>query len=265
LFGVSFLLDGARAVLLVGGAVAAVVGVLAYRQMHDRRAESAGPSTPMLPDLLGVLRRGEPRDGTGVLVTVEGAATASHASLLADRLRAEGHIVVELDDGEADRARWSTATREASLSGRRAKALAAAAVRADQVERVIRPALASGAIVVVDRFLTGPLMQVLEGQSGAGLDAIEVEGLAAWATGRLRPDVSVLLDSPQVAPPATDPVEHVRVQRLLTHMAALEPHRYVVIDVGLDPGAEDVPERMIDGLRPLLPPVATSGAEVPAE
>jgi dTMP kinase len=196
-----------------------------------------------------------------VLIAVEGASSSSHASLLAARLRAEGHTVVEPDDGDTDRARWATATREASLSGRRAKALAAAAVRADQVERVIRPALATGAVVVADRFLTGPLMQALEGQSGARLDAGEVETLAAWATGRLRPDVSVLLDSPPAGPSAADPVEHVRVQRLLTHVAAAEPHRYVVVDAA----SGDVLERMMDGLRPLLPPATTNGAEVPAE
>ena len=254
LFGVAFLLDGTRVVLLIGGVVAAGVGVLAYRQMDDRRTE------PMLPDLLAALRRGEPRDGDGVLIAVEGAATASHATELAARLRAEGHTVVEPDDGETDRARWAVATREAALSGRRAKALAAAAVRADQVERVIRPALAAGAVVVVDRFLTGPLMQAIEEQSGAQLDAGEVESLTAWATGRLRPDVSVLLDSPPVAP-AVGPIEHVRVQRLLTHVAAAEPHRYVVVDAA----AGDVVDRMVDGLRPLLPPVTTTEAEVPAE
>ncbi|MGI5126390.1 MFS transporter [Pseudonocardia sp. CA-107938] len=254
LFGASFLVDGTRVVLLAGGLVAAVVGVLAYRQMDDRRTE------PMLSGLLAALRRGDPRDGHGVLIAVEGAATASHAAELAARLRAEGHSVVEPDDGETDRARWAAVTREAALSGRRAKALAAAAVRADQVERVIRPALAAGAVVVVDRFLSGPLMQAIEEQSGARLDATEVESLAAWATGRLRPDVSVLLDSPP-ATPAGGPIEHVRVQRLLTHVAAAEPHRYVVVDAAGD----DVVDRMLAGLRPLLPPVTASGAEVGVE
>ena len=67
----------------------------------------------------------------------------------------------------------------------------------------------------------------------AELDAGELESLAAFATGRLRPDVSVLLDrapSPAEADaPAGDdttpiPVlpgeEHLRVRRLLTRMAA---------------------------------------------
>ena len=41
--------------------------MLAYRQMDDRSTE------PMLPDLLAAVRRGEPRHGSGVLIAVEGA------------------------------------------------------------------------------------------------------------------------------------------------------------------------------------------------
>jgi dTMP kinase len=155
-FGHPVLVDGTRVVMLAGGAVAAVVGMLAYRQMDDRRTE------PILPDLLAALRRGDPRHGTGVLIAVEGAAaeeTTEQAARLVRRLRAAGHLVVEPDGGERDRERWTAATREAALSGPRAQALAAAAVRADQVERVIRPALAKGAVVVVDRFLVSPLVQ----------------------------------------------------------------------------------------------------------
>lgn len=254
-FGATFVIDGTRVVLLAGGLVAVVVGVIAHRQMADR------PTEAMLSDLLTVLRRGEPREGTGVLIAVEGATTGSHAAELAARLRAQGYPVVEPDDGETDRARWAAATREAALAGRRAKALAAAAVRADQVERMIRPALAAGAVVVVDRFLTGPLMQVLEEQSGARLCPAELEHLADWATGRLRPDVSVVLDSPPAHGAATSPIEHARLQRLLTGVAAAEPHRYVVVDAD----AEDALDRMLDGLRPALPPATATETEVPAE
>jgi dTMP kinase len=258
-FGYPVLVDGTRVVMLAGGAVAAVVGMLAYRQMDDRRTE------PILPDLLAALRRGEPRHGAGVLIAVEGAPaeeTTEQATRLAQRLRAAGYLVVEPDGGERDRERWTAATREASLSGPRARALAAAAVQADQVERVIRPALAEGAVVVVDRFLVSPLVQfgvAADRASSDGaqpqLDPRELESLAAWATGRLRPDVSVLLDrAPVSAAPQTGGLageEHVRVQRLLTRMAAAEPHRYVVVDA--DGSPEDVAERIFSGLRPVLP------------
>jgi dTMP kinase len=184
-------------------------------------------------------------------------------------LRADGHTVVEPEGGESDRERWSAATREASLSGARAKALAAAAVRADQVERLIRPALAAGAVVVVERFLVSPLVQfgVAADRAQAELDPGELDSLAMWATGRLRPDVSVLLDR---APTGAAPVPgmageaHLRVRRLLTHMAAAEPHRYVVVQAEGTP--DEVAERVHTGLLPLLParPAAAPPAESPA-
>jgi dTMP kinase len=133
-------------------------------------------------------------------------------------------------------------------------------VRADQVERVIRPALAAGAVVVVDRFVASPLAQfgVAADRLPTDLDPGELESLAAWATGRLRPDVSVLLDRPpstdaaDAAGPAAMPgEEHVRVRRLLTRMAAAEPHRYVVVDA--DGPADEVAQRVFDGLTPVLP------------
>ncbi|MEJ3655649.1 MFS transporter [Actinomycetes bacterium KLBMP 9759] len=252
-FGFPYLIDGTRVVMLAGGLLAAGVGMLAYRQMDDRRTE------PMLPDLLAAIRRGEPRHGTGVLIAIEGAAeeeTAEQANRLAERLRAEGRTVVQPDSSERDRERWAAATNAASLTGPRAKALAAAAVRADQVERVVRPALDAGAIVVVERYLASPLAQLgaAADRIQAGVDPGDLESLAAWATGRLRPDVSVLLDrAPAEAPsgPELAGEEHAQVQRLLTRMAAAEPHHYVVVDA--DGTADAVAERIAAGLAPMLP------------
>ena len=53
--------------------------------------------------------------------------------------------------------------------------------------------------------------------------------------------------------------EHVRVQRLLTRMAAAEPHRYLVVDA--DGPADEVAQRVYDGLRPVLsaPPGVDDG------
>ena len=255
-------IDGTRVVMFAGGLIAAAIGSVAYRQMDDRR------TAPMLPDLLAALRRGEPREGTGILLAVEGIRAdeaAEQATRLAARLRAAGHtVVVVLKGGAADCERWSAALREASLSGPRARALAAAAILADEVERVVRPALAAGALVVVDRFLAVPLAHF--GVATDGLDPGELEDLAAWATGRLRPDVSVLLDRAPTGdvPPSSRLAgeEHVRVRRLLTHMAAAEPHRYVVVEA--DGSADEVAERIAAGLVPVLPlGPATEAATVP--
>jgi dTMP kinase len=273
-------IDGTRTVLSVAGLIAAIVGVLAYRQMDDRDDE------PLLPDLLGALRRTERRTGGGMLVAVEGATateSAEQTARLVAWLRSEGHVVTQPGEGRDDSPRLTHVLIGGDLVGTRARALAAAAVRADVVEREVRPALEAGDVVVMDRFLASPLAQF--GMAGAGLsgggsnsggldrgrigegatadpgtdlDADELENLATWATGRLRPDITVLLDrapSPEGAPlRRTEPMaigeDHVRVQRLLTRMAAAEPHRYVVVDADSSP--EVVAERVREGLRPLM-------------
>jgi dTMP kinase len=261
--GLTLLIDGTRVVMLAGGLVAAGVGILAYRQMDDRSTE------PMLPDLLAAVRRGEPRAGAGVLVAVEGGPgeqTTEQAARLAEGLRSAGYTVVVPEGGARDRERWVAATREAGLSGLRARMLAAAAVRADEVERVIRPALEGGAVVVVDRFLASPLVEfgVAADRAHTELDPAELDSLALWATNRLRPEISVLLDRPPVDPaPSPGGVageEHVRVRRLLTRMAAAEPHRYVVVDA--DGRPDEVAARVLDALLPVLPKrVAPTGAD----
>jgi dTMP kinase len=267
LFGYPYRIDGTRVVMLVGGVIAAVVGMFAYRQMDDRRTE------PLLPDLLAALRRGVRRSGSGVLIAVEGATareTAAQAGRLVDALREQGHRVVVAGP---DQLRAEPVAAAGNLAGARAGALAEAAARADLVERVVRPALADGAIVVADRFLASPLVQlgVTADRMQAELDARELESLAAFATGRLRPDVSVLLDRAPAAVPmveATDDTvplplpgeEHLRVRRLLTRMAAAEPRRYVVVDADGPP--DEVARRVLAALTPVLPVrPATDGAD----
>jgi dTMP kinase len=76
----------------------------------------------------------------------------------------------------------------------------------------------------------------------------------------------VLLDrAPTDTPPHTPGLpgeEHIRVQRLLTRMAAAEPHRYVVIDADGEP--DEVAERVFAGLRPVLPKPPAAPATDPA-
>ena len=250
----SFVVDGTRFVLAGGGLVAAVVGMIAYRQMDDRGFE------PLVTDLVAALRSGERRTGAGLLIAVEGATpeeTVTQARRLAVTLREHGHRVVEPGHGEQDAARWAAVTREADLAGLRAKALAAAAVRADLVERVVRPELDGGAVVVMDRFMASPLARfgAAAEQIGTGPDDGELENLARWATGGLRPDLSVLLDrAPEARPePGVAGVEHARVQKLLARTVAThEPQRSVVVDA--DGTEDEVAARVLDGVLPLLPP-----------
>jgi dTMP kinase len=238
-WGRSMEIDGTRPVLLGAGLIAALVGVIAYRQMDDRRAE------PIIADLLAAIR-GKPRRSTGLLVAVEGDTvqdTSTQAHLLADWLRHPGRKEVLLaTDPALDDRRLQAVLAGAQLAGARAHALVAAAVRADIVERQIRPALDRGALVVMERFVDSPLAQL---SVAAGMDPADLEGLADWATARLRPDITVLLDrDPSTMPfPSRGNTEHHwRVQRVLTEMARADPDRYVVVDA--DGSPDQVAERV---------------------
>src|SRR5690606_34528640 len=181
-------IDGTRPVLLGGGVLATLVGIVAYRMMDSRRAE------PIFSDLRNALRR-RPRRVNGLLIAIEGTTatdTALHAAKLALWLRRTVTAPIALaTDPALDDERLQSLLRNASLTGARAKALAAAAVRADIVERDVRPALDAGGIVVMERFADSSLAHL---SAVAGLDIAELEGLADWAMDQLRPDLTVLLD-----------------------------------------------------------------------
>jgi dTMP kinase len=231
-WGNQITIDGTRPVLLGGGLLAALVGIIAYRQMDSRRTE------PILADLRNAIRR-RPRRVNGLLIALEGttaADTATQAARLAEWLRTGRQPVMLAADPALDDERLASLVSEASLSSARAQALAAAAVRADIVERDVRPALEDGAIVVMERFVDSPLAHL---SAVAGLDAAELEGLADWAPGRLRPDLTVLLDAEPEAPErraSRSAEHHWHVQQLLTEMAAADPDRYIVVEAE---GSED--------------------------
>jgi dTMP kinase len=256
-FGHPMIIDGTRPVLLGAGVLAAVVGVVAYRQMGDRRTE------PLLADLFAAIR-GQRARTSGLLITVEGDTqqdTAVQATLLAQALRGGDRQVVLAGDPALDERRLRELVASADLAGMRAHALMAAAVRADVVERQVRPALEAGAVVVMERYADSPLAHfTVAGSTEPG----ELEGLVDWATGRLRPDLTVLLDRAPHTLPATDTGpdtgiatsginsvdHHWQVQRLLTQMAAADPDRYVVVDADAPP--EVVAERVRQAVLPAL-------------
>lgn len=232
-FGQAMQIDGTRPVMLGAGILAALAGVIAYRQMDDRATE------PIMANLVAALRR-RPVRGKGLLIAVEGDTrqdTEAQSRHLSDWLRASGHRVQLASDPALDESRLAAVLSGTKLSGARAHVLVAAAVRADVVERRVLPALEAGELVVMERYVDSPLAHL--GALG-GLDPSELDGLADWATGRLRPDVTVLLDRDPAglvvgtgdgATRGINSVDHHwRVQRLLTEMAASDPGRYVVVD-----------------------------------
>lgn len=244
IFGNPIIIDGTRPVMFGGGVLAALVGLVAYRLMDARRDE------PILVDLRNALRR-RPRRVNGLLIALEGTTatdTATQAAKLALWLRRSGPRPVALaTDPGLDDKRLTSLLAGASLTGARARALAAAAVRADIVERDVRPALDRGSVVVMERFVDSSLAHLA---GVAGLDSAELEGLADWATDQLRPDLTILLDADPAASHAEGqaPVrgfsaeDQWRVHSLLAEMAAAAPDRYVVVDADGDP--DEVAERV---------------------
>jgi dTMP kinase len=122
--------------------------------------------------------------------------------------------------------------------GERAEALLFAAARAQHVEEVIRPALATGRHVVTDRFLHSSV--AYQGY-GRGLPPAEIGDLSRWAGDGLLPDLVVLLEVPpdvaaqRLARPL-DRLEssgrafHERVRAGFRTMAEADPARWVVLD-----------------------------------
>lgn len=119
----------------------------------------------------------------------------------------------------------------------RAEALIYAADKAQHVEELIRPALTEGQVVVCDRYVDS--MIAYQG-AGRVLDLAEVEQVARWATGGLRPDLTVLLDANPADAVATirqqDRLEaagldfHRRAREHFLRLASQAPDRYLVLD-----------------------------------
>ncbi len=141
------------------------------------------------------------------------------------------------------------------------EALLLEAARAELVEAVIRPALASGRVVLCDRYDDSTL--AYQG-AGRGLDDATLRALNRAATGGLRPHLTLLFDlDPETglarrsrAPGDTnrldrEPLEfHVRVRRRFLELARAEPGRWTVLDAS-DP-AERLEARVWAAVEPRL-------------
>ncbi|MFL6137699.1 MAG: dTMP kinase [Frankiaceae bacterium] len=265
--------DGVTIVLLASGLFAAAVGALALRQMDDRRG------VPLLADVLAALRgrryRGEPHLG-GVFIAFEGgegAGKSTQVRQLAGWLSAQGRdVVVTHEPGGTEvggRLRRLLLDPASTISPR-AEALLYAADRAAHVETVIEPALRRGAVVVTDRYADSSI--AYQG-AGRALPAEEVAELSAWATGGLRPDLTVLLDVDpavglgRVAGPAdrieSESIEfHRRVREGFRALAGQRPEAYLVVDAAQPP--DRIAARVRERVAGLVPGPATGPAAAPA-
>jgi dTMP kinase len=171
----------------------------------------------------------------------EGSGKSTQSGLLGDWLAGEGYDVVqtfEPGDTEVGRqVRRIVLSPETGELSDRTEALLYAADKAEHVDTVVRPALDRGAVVITDRYVDSALAYQGAGRS---LEVRDVEMVNRWATGDLRPHLTVLLD---LAPEAglgrfaeRDRIEqegtefHQRVRQAFLDLAAVDPDHYLVLD-----------------------------------
>lgn len=126
---------------------------------------------------------------------MDGSGKTTQLRLLIDRLRAEGYDVLETAEPggtpigrQIRRILLDSANQELSS---RAELLLYFACRAQNVDEWIRPALASGRIVVSDRYTDSTV--AYQG-AGRGLPADTIAALHHFACGPTSPDLTIYLD-----------------------------------------------------------------------
>lgn len=215
----------------------------------------------------------------GVFITFEGGEGAGKSTQilrLAAHLRAltGREVVTTREPGGTPKAE---AIREAVLAGVAkpygafAEALMFSAARIDHLDHLIRPALASGAVVLCDRFSDST--RAYQGAAG-GVDEAALHALERVVVGPTRPQLTIILDLPpetglaRARQRAGDEEEadrfeaetlgfHQRLRVAFGTIAAAEPDRCVVIDADAAPDAVEAAIRSAVAAR--LPDLLSGG------
>ena len=206
----------------------------------------------------------------GMFITFEGpegSGKSTHIKLLADHLQERGIAVRTTREpggtplGEAVRGLLQH-NRGGEVPMPRAEVLLFLASRAQHVECLIRPALSQGCWVLCDRFEESTF--AYQGY-GRGFDLGDLKSANLFATGGLRPDLTVLLD----VDPATgrerlklrrsqtaslpdriemeDAAFHMRLREGFLEMAGRDQQRIMVVATGR--AVTDVASEIRDGVR----------------
>lgn len=181
---------------------------------------------------------------TGLFVCFEGGegcGKSTQSRLLVEGLTAAGHdVVATRQPGGSPNGQQIRRILLDPATGHldpRAEALLYAADKAEHLDKVVLPALQRGAIVVTDRYVDSSLAYQGAGRS---IPTDELARVLTWATGGLRPHLTVLLDlDPSVAMTRFDgrdriegePLEfHQRVRDGFRALAEADPEHYLVLD-----------------------------------
>jgi dTMP kinase len=184
----------------------------------------------------------------GLFITLEGidrSGKSTQAAMLVEALGGSA-LAVREPGGTAMGERVRDLLKDTELEmGGVAEALLFAAARAELVAEVIRPALDDGKVVVSDRFLDSSL--AYQGAArGLGVEA--VRGVNEFATGGLRPDLTILFELPPAVAAERAGVEvdrfeeegaslQERVLAAYDELASAEPERWVRVDAAREPDA----------------------------
>jgi dTMP kinase len=200
----------------------------------------------------------------------DGTGKSTQARLLKERLETSGRAaVLTREPGGtpfAEQVRSLLVDPQTAPHSALSETLLFYAARADHLEKVIRPALAEGRIVVCDRFSDST--RVYQGAAG-GVPASTLEALDRLIVGETRPDLTLVLDLPveeglararqrreQAKTVVADAYEkrpgvfHERLRKGFLAIAAAEPERCIVIDAG--EGLEAVAARIWAVVEPRL-------------
>ena len=201
---------------------------------------------------------------TGVFVCFEGGeglGKSTQARLLAARLEQQGYdVLLTFEPGgtpAGQQIRRIVLDPDTGELAHRAEALLFAADKAEHVETVVLPALQRGAVVITDRYVDTTL--AYQGHA-RDLAVADVEWINRWATGDLRPHLTVVLDGdPAVGLgrfegrdriEAETPEFFERARKAFLELAVADPDHYVVLEA--DRPIDALAEAVASRVEPLL-------------
>ncbi len=249
---------GSQITILISSLFAIVFGLLAFRQMNDRHGLS------FFAEVRQDARTAPAYAPHGLFIAFEGgegAGKSTQSWMLAEALRADGYRVLLTREPGATEVGATVrsivldpATGELSP---RTEMLLYAADKAEHLRQVVSPALERGDVVITDRYVDSTLAYQA---GGRGLDLAEVESVARWATSRLRPHLTVLLDvTPGLGRSRfgeadrleAEPEEfHQRVRETFLELASKDRDHYMVVRA--ERAVVDIADAVLDRVQPLL-------------